>query len=106
MLELNPPVYGPADGTWGHSPTVDSVFVAGPPSATYKLPSGPNASPRGLFNPDANTVTFADGGAAPATGAVISTAAASRNATAIRGLADLTTAERAPRGGLAPRRSR
>jgi hypothetical protein len=29
-----------------------------PPSATYSTPSGPKASPRGLFSPDATTVIF------------------------------------------------
>src|SRR5713101_4730300 len=32
-----------------------------PPSATYRFPSGPNFSPRGLFNPPAKWCTFADG---------------------------------------------
>src|SRR6267154_5656025 len=40
---VNPPVYGPTSGTWVHSPTVDSVPPV-PPSATYRLPSGPNFS--------------------------------------------------------------
>src|SRR6267142_1086430 len=32
-----------------------------PPSATYRLPSGPNFSPLGLFNPPAKWWTFGDG---------------------------------------------
>src|SRR5262245_1108058 len=49
------PVYGPIGGsTWSHWPTVESVPPR-PPSATYRFPSGPHSSPRGLLNPVANT---------------------------------------------------
>src|SRR6185437_11658636 len=41
-----------------HCPTVESAPPR-PPSATYRLPSGPNASPRGLLKPVAKTETFA-----------------------------------------------
>src|SRR5213595_1032964 len=51
------PVYGPIGGaTCAHWPTVES-FPPRPPSATYKLPSGPNVRPRGLLNPVAKTVS-------------------------------------------------
>src|SRR6266851_9780692 len=59
---VNPPVYGQTgEITWSHNPTLDKVPPA-PPSATYRFPSGPNFSPRGLFSPSANTDTFADCG--------------------------------------------
>src|SRR5678816_3085083 len=42
------PVYGPIGGiTCGQCPAVDCVPPL-PPSATYRLPSGPNFNPRGL----------------------------------------------------------
>src|SRR6516165_1398528 len=43
-------------GTWAHWPAVDAVPPV-PPSATYRAPSRPKASPRGLFSPEATTVT-------------------------------------------------
>jgi hypothetical protein len=53
-------------GTWVHRPSVEAVPPV-PPSATYRAPSGPKASPRGLFSPEATTVTVGRAGAwAPA----------------------------------------
>src|SRR6478672_9179748 len=51
------PVYGPIGGsTCAHWPTVESVPPR-PPSATYRFPSPPHSSPRGLLNPVAKTET-------------------------------------------------
>src|SRR5215471_7815123 len=61
MRDVKPPLYGPTGaGTWLQSADVVIWLPPRPPSATYRSPLGPNASPRGLFKPDANTVTFAD----------------------------------------------
>jgi len=55
MLAVKPDLYGPIGGiTCSHKPTVESDPPS-PPSATYRFPSGPNLSPRGLFNPVAKT---------------------------------------------------
>src|SRR6266567_3950914 len=60
IRDVKSPVYGPTGGTtWSHNPILDNVPPA-PPSATYTFPSGPNFSPRGLFNPSKTTETFAD----------------------------------------------
>src|SRR5215471_20642448 len=82
MRDVKPPLYGPTGaGTWRQSADVVIRLPPRPPSATYRSPSGPNASPRGLFKPVANTVTFADNdaaaGAAAAGTAASGTAAAS-----------------------------
>lgn len=53
-------------GTWSHCPTVEFV-PPGPPSATYRFPSGPNLRPRGLLNPVAMTETVVDAPALAAT---------------------------------------
>ena len=56
---VNPPVYGPTGlGTCGQSAGVVLPLPPVPPSATYRLPSGPKVSPRGLFSPLAKTETF------------------------------------------------
>src|SRR5713226_6169733 len=56
MLDVKPPLYGPTGGmTWVQEPTVE-VLPPRPPSARYRLPSGPNVSPLGLLRPRANTV--------------------------------------------------
>src|SRR5215472_15254596 len=61
MRDVKPPLYGPTgDGTWVQSADVVIRLPPRPPSATYRSPPGPNASPRGLFKPDANTATFGD----------------------------------------------
>src|ERR1700750_1819266 len=61
MREVKPPLYGPTGaGTWRQFAHVVIRLPPRPPSATYRSPLGPNASPRGLFNPVANTVTCAD----------------------------------------------
>src|SRR5215468_311445 len=61
MREVKPPLYGPTGaGTWVQSAGVVIWLTPRPASATYRSPFGPNASPRGLFKPVANTVTFAD----------------------------------------------
>src|SRR5215831_4356890 len=60
MREVKPPLYGPTGaGTWRQSAGVVIWLPPRPPSATYRSPLGPKASPRGLFKPVANTVTFA-----------------------------------------------
>jgi hypothetical protein len=52
------PVYGAAaPDTCVHCPTVE-FEPPRPPSATYRFPSGPNVSPRGLLKPAAKTETF------------------------------------------------
>src|SRR4249920_1649971 len=83
MREVKPPLYGPTAGTWAHSAGVVIRLPPRPPSATYRSPPGPNASPRGLFKPVANTVTFAgngaEAGAAAAAGAAASGVAAASN---------------------------
>src|ERR1700724_598455 len=61
------PVYGPGPAggpaaCW-QSPTVEREPPA-PPSATYRFPSGPNFSPRGVLKPVAKIDTFADCGQA------------------------------------------
>jgi hypothetical protein len=70
-LEIRPPSTGssvlPVHGAaapdaWVHWPTVELVPPS-PPSATYRSPSGPKVSPRGLSNPVAKVVTT--GAAAP-----------------------------------------
>jgi hypothetical protein len=91
MRDVKPPLYGPTSDTWVHSADVVVRLPPRPPSATYRSPSGPNASPRGLFNPDANTVTLTDNGAA--TTAIAGEAA---NGTAAPSNAD-SPARRAPR---------
>src|SRR5450432_1307436 len=60
IFETRPPVGLPNSGptgklTCGHCPTVEIVPPT-PPSATYRFPSGPNLSPRGLLRPVANTL--------------------------------------------------
>src|SRR5450755_4228064 len=58
------PVYGPTSGTTcAQSAAVVAKGPPVPPSATYKLLSGPNLSPRGLLNPVAKTVTLGVEGA-------------------------------------------
>src|SRR5580693_6275614 len=53
------PVYGAAAPcACGHLPTVECEPPR-PPSATYRAPSGPKVSPRGLFRPAAKTDTVA-----------------------------------------------
>src|SRR6267143_2047970 len=55
MRAVRPPEYGPTGATtWVHLPT-DDVSPPVPPSATYRNPSGPKVSPRGLFRPVAKT---------------------------------------------------
>jgi hypothetical protein len=59
------PVYGAAaPDAWVHRPTVESVPPR-PPSATYRSPSGPKVSPRGLLNPVAKVETTGGGGCPP-----------------------------------------
>src|SRR5262245_46571906 len=54
------PVYGPTGGITTQSGSAGGGFAPPiPPSATYRLPSGPNSSPRGLLRPSAKTVTVA-----------------------------------------------
>src|SRR5262245_46394107 len=59
MREVKPPLYGPTGGsTWVHCESVVMAVPPLPPSATYRLPSGPNVSPRGLLKPVAKTETL------------------------------------------------
>ena len=76
MRDVKPPLYGPTSGTWVQSAGVVIRPPPRPPSATYRSPPGPNASPRGLFKPVANTVMFADNGEAAAGEAAAGEAAA------------------------------
>src|SRR5437868_1567238 len=56
MWAVRPLVYGPTGATTCvHWPTV-VVAPPRPPSATYRLPSGPKVRPRGLSKPLAKTV--------------------------------------------------
>src|SRR2546423_13185007 len=56
MWAVRPLVYGPTGATTCvHWPTV-VVAPPRPPSATYRLPSGPKVRPRGLSKPVAKTV--------------------------------------------------
>src|SRR5215469_16513266 len=101
MRDVNPPLYGPTGaGTWVQSAGVVIRLPPRPPSATYRLPPGPNTSPRGLFKPVANTVTFADRGAAAGAAA----AGKAANGTAANGTAAARNADsparRAPRDSL------
>src|SRR5712664_515729 len=58
MRAVRPPEYGPTGATtWVHLPT-DDVSPPVPPSATYRNPSGPKVSPRGLFRPVAKTLDW------------------------------------------------
>ena len=59
IFEMRPPLTGslvlPVQGAaapaaCGHKPTVEWVPPR-PPSATYRFPSGPKVSPRGLLSP-------------------------------------------------------
>src|SRR5215470_6508853 len=97
MRDVKPPLYGPTgDGTWVQSAGVVIRLPPRPPSATYRSPPGPKASPRGLFRPVANTVTLADNGAAAAAAAAAGEAA---SGTAAASNAD-SPARRAPRDSL------
>ena len=86
MLAVKPPEYGPIGaGTCSQSACVVCIVPPVPPSATYRLPSGPNVSPRGLSSPVAITVPLE-----PAATPGAASTAATRPATIAR-----TTVERA-----------
>src|SRR4029453_12232147 len=64
ILEIREPVVRPEYGPTGGLTTQSGSSGGGlapptPPSATYRLPSGPNLSPRGLLSPSAKTLTVA-----------------------------------------------